>query len=277
MIVYSRASDPRARTSSNVSRFVSRPVTPVTRARSTGISRDWPAPLPGIGQKRAHALDLFALDVDEEHVRRVLGNLHRELLEQARLQRADADDEERAEADREQDDARLVPGPRQVQHRMPERKRRRQDQRREEGDQAAAGELQDDRQRRKAAADDRTDPQRSGLPARDGDERRARRAPSPRFGSSRAGAGPPRRAAAATVSRSARASAAPPRTAARRGCRRRCPARRRSTTGRSPPRPESRSIRRAPRESRPAWPAPAPRRAGCPRTRAPRPGARRPP
>ena len=44
--------------------------------------------------------------------------------EQARLQRSDADDEERAEADGEQDDARLVARPRQMQHGVAERERR---------------------------------------------------------------------------------------------------------------------------------------------------------
>ena len=52
-------------------------------------------------------------------------------LEQARLQRPHADDEEGAEADREQDDARLVARPRQVQHRVAQRKRPRVRQRRD--------------------------------------------------------------------------------------------------------------------------------------------------
>ena len=52
-------------------------------------------------------------------------------LEQARLQRPDADDEERAEADGQQDDARLVAGPRQVQHRVAQRERSRVRERRD--------------------------------------------------------------------------------------------------------------------------------------------------
>ena len=78
-----------------------------------------------VAQERAHAVGLLALHVDQEHVGRVRGGLDRELLEQARLQRSDADDEERAEPDGQQDDARLVARPRQVQHRVPQRERAR--------------------------------------------------------------------------------------------------------------------------------------------------------
>ena len=117
-----RASRARARPRS--SRASSRrPSTPVTRARSTGISRDAPAPCAGSRQERPHAVHLTALHVDQEHVGRVGRHLDRELAEQVRLQRSHADDEEGAEADGEQDDARLVAGPRQVQHRVPQRER----------------------------------------------------------------------------------------------------------------------------------------------------------
>ena len=47
MTVYSRASEPLARTSSKLSRLVSRPLTPTTRARRTGISRELLAPFVG--------------------------------------------------------------------------------------------------------------------------------------------------------------------------------------------------------------------------------------
>ena len=151
------ASEPRARTSSKLSRLVSRPLTPVTRARSTGISRDCAGAVRRIGEERAHAVDLLALDVHQEHVRRVLGDLHRELLEQARLQRPDADDEERAEADGEQDDPRLVARPRQVQHGVAQRKRRRLRQRRDRAHQQPAGQLQHERQPAESGADDQAD------------------------------------------------------------------------------------------------------------------------
>ena len=122
-MVYSRPSDPRARTSSKVSSVVTRPLTPVTRARSTGSSFHAPGAVGRIAEERAHAVHLVALDVEQEHVGRFRVDLDRELLEQARLQRPHADDEERAEADGQQDDARLVAGPRQVQHGVPQRKR----------------------------------------------------------------------------------------------------------------------------------------------------------
>ena len=53
----------------------------------------------------------------------LVGDVDRELAEQVRLHAADAEDEEGAEADGEQDDARLVARPRQVQHGVPERER----------------------------------------------------------------------------------------------------------------------------------------------------------
>ena len=68
---------------------------------------------------------LIGLNVDQEHVGRILADLHREVLQQIGLQRADAEDEEGAETDGEQDDARLIAGTRDVQHRLPERERAR--------------------------------------------------------------------------------------------------------------------------------------------------------
>ncbi len=88
-----------------------------------------------IAEKRAHAVGLALLDVEQEHVGRVGRHLHRELAEQARLQRPHADDEEGAEADGQQDDARLVARTRQVQHRVAQRKRPRVRQRRDQRDQ----------------------------------------------------------------------------------------------------------------------------------------------
>src|SRR5207244_2433563 len=63
-----------------------------------------------IAKKRPDGVSLRPLNVEQEHVRRIRRRLHRKLLEQARLQRSDADNEERAEADGEQDDACLITG-----------------------------------------------------------------------------------------------------------------------------------------------------------------------
>ena len=76
----------------------------------------------GIGEERTHAVRLSALDVDQEHVGRVGADLDGELGEQAGLQRSHADDEERAQPDCQQDHARLIPGARQMQHRVAQRK-----------------------------------------------------------------------------------------------------------------------------------------------------------
>ena len=123
-------------------RWIRRPSTPTTRARSTGRSCDGSRAVRRIGQERADAVDLRLLDVDQEHVGRVLRHLHRELAEQARLQRPDADDEERAESDREQNHARLIARTRQVQHGVTQRKRPRLRQRRDGRHQRAAGPVQ---------------------------------------------------------------------------------------------------------------------------------------
>ena len=124
-----------------------------------------------IGEERPDAVGLLALDVEQKHVGRVFRDLDRKLRQQARLERPDADDEERAEADGEQDHARLVARARQVQHRMAKRKRRRPGERRDHGDQHPAGRLQHDGEPGKAAAHDRPDAQRAGLPAGDADQR----------------------------------------------------------------------------------------------------------
>ena len=102
--MYSRASEPRRAHVLEALELVSRPLTPVTRARSTGMQPERPGAVRRIGEERANAVDLVALDVHQEHVGRVgATTCDRELLEQARLQRPDADDEEGAEADGEQD------------------------------------------------------------------------------------------------------------------------------------------------------------------------------
>ena len=108
-MVYSRASEPRPRTSSKLSSCTSRPCTPVTRARSTGIRRGGRAPASWRAEKRANGLDLVRAGCPSGTCPGASGDrLHRELLEQVRLQRSDADDEEGAEADGQQHDARLV-------------------------------------------------------------------------------------------------------------------------------------------------------------------------
>ena len=128
-----------------------------------------------VAQERAHAVRLPALDVEQEHVRRVGGRLDRELAEQARLQRSDADDEERAEPDGEQDDARLVAGPGQVQHRVPQRERPRVGERRDQGDEHPARHDQHHRQPGETGADHQADLERRRLPRRQPDQRRRHR------------------------------------------------------------------------------------------------------
>ena len=66
------ASEPRARTSSKLSSFVSRPRTPVTRARSTGISWDWPAPCAGSARNARTPSAWSRWMSMQEHVGRVL-------------------------------------------------------------------------------------------------------------------------------------------------------------------------------------------------------------
>ena len=85
------------------------PRTPVTRARITGMSCGGPAGrrLARV-EERPHRRHLRRQDLDQEHVGPARRQLERELLQQVGLQRPDADDEEAADADGEQDDARLV-------------------------------------------------------------------------------------------------------------------------------------------------------------------------
>jgi hypothetical protein len=62
-----------------------------------------------VGQELSHARHLVALDIHQEHVGPGLAGPHVQFFEQARLHRADADDEEGTEADRQEDDPCLVP------------------------------------------------------------------------------------------------------------------------------------------------------------------------
>ena len=59
----------------------------------------------------------------------------RELGDQVALQRADAEDEEAPESDRQQDDPRLIAGTPQADDRMPQGKPRRRRQRHDQADQ----------------------------------------------------------------------------------------------------------------------------------------------
>jgi hypothetical protein len=68
-----------------------------------------------IRQELADARKLIALDVHQEHVRAVGARAHLQLVEQARLHRPHADDEEGAKADGEQDDPGLIAGAGNVQ------------------------------------------------------------------------------------------------------------------------------------------------------------------
>ena len=123
-----------SRWSRYVTVYSRRPV-PTTRARSTGSSCASAPPVARAGEERADALGLILLNVEQEHVGRVGRHLNRELVEQAGLQRSDPDDEERAEADGQQDDPRLVAGTRQMQHRVTQRERSRVRERRNDRDQ----------------------------------------------------------------------------------------------------------------------------------------------
>ena len=203
-MVYSRASEPRPRTSSTSSSVTSRPCTPTTRARSTGIERTAGAPCRPAGvQGGGDAGQLVVLDVEQEHVRGIGGDVHRDLAHQVLLQRPHAEDEEGPEPDGEQHQVHLAAGPGQLQRGVAQREpaaRRR-----------AAGPRRSApvRPRRappatrdEADGDDGADPHRSGLPHRERHQR-CRRPPAitAQRSQSRRAARRSRRAAAATASR----------------------------------------------------------------------------
>ncbi len=126
-----------------------------------------------IGQERANAVRLAALDVQQEHVRRLFRDLNRELVEQRRLQRPDADDEKGAEADGQQDDARLIPRSRQMQDGVAQRERPRIRERRDQRARAP-GRPACSTTARPAKPAQTISPtlQRRRLPRRDGDQTR---------------------------------------------------------------------------------------------------------
>ncbi len=72
-------------------------------------------------QGLADTFDLIPLDIDQEHVCAPLLEVEREFGDQIVLERADAEHEEAAEADREQDHAGLVARPPQAEHGMAQR------------------------------------------------------------------------------------------------------------------------------------------------------------
>ena len=123
--------------------------------------------------ERAHRVDLGRQDLDQEHVGPARRQLERELLQEVGLQRADADHEEAADADREQDDAGLVAGTGQVEDGVPQREPARARHRPDGADERRRGDREDERDAGKPGADDQPHAQRRRLPARHGDERGA--------------------------------------------------------------------------------------------------------
>ena len=66
------------------------------------------------GEKLADPGPLILLNVDQEHVGAVLADFQRERPQQVGLDRVDADDEEAAQSHRQQYDAGLIAGSRQI-------------------------------------------------------------------------------------------------------------------------------------------------------------------
>src|SRR3990172_5364592 len=85
---------------------------------------------------------LVGLNIEEEQVGRVLPELHRELLQEVRLDTAYRQHEAKPHADGEQDDPRLVPRAAHVQDGMAEREISASRKRRDRPDQKARGEVQ---------------------------------------------------------------------------------------------------------------------------------------
>ena len=187
----SRARRARPRSRLAASRLAARLHAASTRARSTGNQLELAARAVRRSARNARTPSTWPCWMSIRNMSGAsLRHLNRELVEQARLQRPDADDEEGAEADGEQDDARLVARARQVQHGVAQRKRPRVRQRRDERDQRRPGQVQHERQAREPGADDQADAQRRRLPRRERDQRRGheRRSPPIPTQSRRAGA-----------------------------------------------------------------------------------------
>ena len=105
----------------------------------------------------ANAVQLILLDVDEEHVRAALLQRDGELLQEIRLQRPDADDEEAAQPDRQQNDACLIARPREAADGVAQRKPRCRCQRTHGTHQQDAGSVQNACDDREAAAHNEAD------------------------------------------------------------------------------------------------------------------------
>ena len=75
----------------------------------------------GLIEKRLEPVALVGLDVDQKHVGRIRTGLDGEVAQQVGLKRPHPEDEKRAETDGQQDDARLIAWPRDVQNRLPQR------------------------------------------------------------------------------------------------------------------------------------------------------------
>ncbi len=101
-----------------------------------------------------------------------VAGLDREVAQQVGLQRLHAEDEEGAEADGEQDDARLVARPRDVQHGLAQRERARVAQRLHGAHQRQPGQVQDEGDARRIRRQQQADAHRARLPRRHADQRR---------------------------------------------------------------------------------------------------------
>ena len=125
----------------------------------------------GLVQEGRHLIALALLDVDEEHVGRFGPGLDGEVPEQVDLQRPDAQDEKGAEADGQQNDPRLIAGPRDAQHRLPQRERPRVPQRLNRTHEHSTRQVQHERRRHEASRQHQAYFDRACLPRRHGHER----------------------------------------------------------------------------------------------------------
>ena len=134
-----------------------------------------------LAQQRLARPRLIALDVDDEHVGAAAAHADVELRDQVALQRADAEDEETAQPDREQDDPRLIAGTAQADHRVAQRKPRRRRERHDDRTSTKAATYSTARHRRKPDADGRPARQEPACHEATPIERRHRQRPQPRL------------------------------------------------------------------------------------------------
>ncbi len=76
------------------------------------------------GERRDHAVELIALDVEQEHIGRVGRHVHRHLLHEVVLQGPHAENEESAKSDGEQHQVHLPARTRELQRRVAQREPR---------------------------------------------------------------------------------------------------------------------------------------------------------